>query len=669
MEWSFVIAPAMVAVAIFVIPGLLVAVAAGQKGFEALGVAPAVSVAIVALSAMVAPKLGISWAIWVPFAAAAVIATLVLGVVKTAGLMVGKTGNPQPVNAQQWLTRDQIWYWGAFILGAVLLVRSITNSIGFAGWVSQTYDVNFHLNAIRYIADTGNASSFDLTSMTAGDGHTIFYPAAWHGIASLTFMVTGEDIRYIANMMTLVIGAFVWPLSVLYMLRQMFKLSMPAVLSAGVVTAAYVGFPLLLVDFGVLYPNSLGISIMPIGFGLVVQLFRLGQTQRVGVAPAIFLGVFSALGIALAHPNSIMSLLVMLVPVFVMRGVLQLRAGIRGTLKPHLAALHVLGVAVILWLIWFLWGVVRPPADAGGWEPETYQAGAVGEVVLNNALGFASLWVISLLVFVGMFAIFQQKRQYVWLIAVWAYTAYFYVAIRSMDWADGRDWVTGVWYNDPYRVAAIVPLASIPLAVMGLDYLSRRVLEQGILQRSGKPAIALTLVAVSFAGILTWGTQGNKEYNEFVTRTFWRYQPDINSPLLTPDEYNVLFAIDKYVPEDATIIVNPWTGAGLAYAFSGRKVTGYHTAYSKTPEAEILTNDLEHFRTNPQVCELMSEQNAYYAIYFGEQEINAWTGGHSQDYESLNYLADPQVYEGGGVAEILYRSGGATLYRITACDP
>ena len=76
MSWMTVIAPFIVGIIVVFVPGLLLAVALKMRGFDAFGIAPALSVAMVSISAMVAPMVGVDWALWVPFVFALLIAAL-----------------------------------------------------------------------------------------------------------------------------------------------------------------------------------------------------------------------------------------------------------------------------------------------------------------------------------------------------------------------------------------------------------------------------------------------------------------------------------------------------------------------------------------------------------------------------------------------------------------
>lgn len=678
MEWSLTLVPSLVALLLFFVPGFLIAVAARQKGFDALAVSPALSVAAIAVSAILAPLIGVAWTVWVPLIFAALLAAVLAGIFAVVGRrrsqiaresdQVSSRRVPDLVSPRWW-SAEQGWAYAGFGIGVLLLLRNITNSIGNPNWVSQTYDAVFHLNAIRYIADTGNASSLAIGSMTSGGETPMFYPAAWHGVASLVFELSGASVPVVANTMSVVVGAVIWPLSILYFVRQALRVSRPTLLVAGAIAAAYVSFPLLLVFFGILYPNSLGISLLPVGLGLMVQVLGLAEVRRLTLGQGLTLGVMVALAIALAHPNMVMTLLVMTVPLLLFCAIRQVARGVRGTSSVVAVVVQVLLTAGALWLIWFLWGVVRPDRDAGGWEPTAPDTTGIAEALLNNSLGMGNLWEISLVALVGAFAVFHVRRNLVWVVALWAYTAYFYIAGRSMTWDDGRDWVTGVWYHDPFRIAALLPVAAVPLAVVGADYVITRLtpLVESVVR--SRATVSLALVSALALVPLVWFTQTNVRLQNFIERSFWTYAPDIESPLLTPDEYNVLNAIDQYVPEDATIITNPWTGASLAYAFSGREVTGYHTVYTEDSDTSVLIDDLKEATTNPEVCQVFNRHKAYYAIYFGEVEINqSITGSHADEYGSLEYLADPDVIDGGGVAEVIYRSEGATLYHITACS-
>ena len=73
---------------------------------------------------------------------------------------------------------------------AFLISRRLVAAFGRPESFSQTFDNVFHLNAVRYIQETGSRSSYTVSSMTGGG----FYPSAWHDLVALLANLTGASI-------------------------------------------------------------------------------------------------------------------------------------------------------------------------------------------------------------------------------------------------------------------------------------------------------------------------------------------------------------------------------------------------------------------------------------------------------------------------------------------
>ena len=56
------------------------------------------------------------------------------------------------------------------------------------------------------MADTGDASSLTIANMTSGGEAPTFYPAVWHGIATVIYQVTGISVPATANLMSVLVG-------------------------------------------------------------------------------------------------------------------------------------------------------------------------------------------------------------------------------------------------------------------------------------------------------------------------------------------------------------------------------------------------------------------------------------------------------------------------------
>lgn len=703
MEWLSLVPALAVCLILMIVPGLLVTLAVRMRGFDAVALAPAVSIGLIAVSAVLSPMVGIEWAIWVPFAAG-LVTGVVFGLIAWGARTLGVADYPvrdknrtkasrraqkgrEPWNdpsdstvsagssrwtgpsrlggdlvPARWFSRGQLAYWISFVIAALAMLRTMKNSLGGPDRFSQTFDNNFHLNVIRYIAEQHNGSSLFVSNMTAGGTDATFYPAAWHDVVSLVFMTASQgSIPAATNAMIIVVAVVVWPLSVLYLMRSMMRFNLPSVVAAGAILSGFAAFPVLLIFFGVLYPNFLGLALIPAGLGLLINMLRVSAIRRVNTVQALLLGIVVALGIAFAHPNAVMSLLIMTVPILVVRGAVQIwRAATRRT-SLGIAAVQLVLVVLLLWVIWYLWGLVRPEPGAATWGPATSDTQAFGEALLNSPLSLTQAqWVLSVLAMLGILAVLYTRRN-VWLALVYGVLVYYYICVRWLQWDQDRMWATGVWYNDPYRLAALLPVAAVPLAIVGVHWITQALLTSSVLERwkDRGPQVLGAVSAITV--ILALGlTQFSRPLTDMVNSSYWSYFASEDAQLVDKDELNVIEHLDDYVPKDDTIIVNPWTGGALAYALADREVTATHTLYTPTKNAELFDSSLNKAGEDPKVCQAVKQDNAKYVLDFGTEEVNQ--GDHSAAFQGLQDL------ENSGVATPVYQAGEAKLLKITACD-
>ena len=686
--WASLTIPLIVGALILLIPGLIVAVALRQRGVEALGLAAPISVGIFGVSAIVASKAGIRFSLLVPLGFAVIVAAILYALCwfleRRGWLDAPASAHPvdsgqtadggtseKPLNRviRGWFSREMLICYAGVLIGFVLLYWSIARAIGRPEYISQTYDANFHLNAIRYIADTGDASSLTIASMTSGGEPPAFYPAAWHGVATVIYQATGVSVPATANLVSVLVGAVIWPLSLMYLVRSTVRVSAPALLSVGIIAASYTAFPMLLINFGVLYPNSLGISALPVGLGLFAQLLRTVQVRRIETVPSLCAGFFVALGIALANPNVVMGMLAFALPIVLVRIVLQVRAVWRGELKPLIFAVQLVLLALFPVILNFLWGVVRPPKAAGGWEPATRDSTAIGEALFNGQIYNGLLWTVSVLALIGAYYLISRRSVGIWLVLSWVYAMYFYVASRWMTWDEGRDWVLGIWYHDPFRLAANVPALAAPVAVMGVHaaYLwlraAVRLVGERITPVGERHAIISPLLAIVLLVPLGLNTQTDPNMQRYIEVTQQMYLPKDHALLISIDERDVINHLHEYVPAGDTVVVQPWTGGSLAYALTGYKVTATHPQYTATSNAQEIYQHLNEATPDSAVCSAIRSEKAYYYLDFKGTEINEHIrGDHRAQYPGLQDLKDKNV------AEPVYSKGDATLYRITACN-
>lgn len=654
-----------------VVPGALIASAARMRAFDVVAVAPALSVACVGLSAMLGGAVGVPWGWWLPLGLGALIALILvfvpLGRSRRRGQHVRRGGD--------WVA------WGGLVLGAALGAIQMVAAIGNMSSFSNTFDNTFHLNAVRFIIDNGNASPLFVGSMNAGDGPSFYYPSAWHAIAAVLVQVTGVSVPVATNVLSIVVVCMVWPLSLILLARALSS-NRFSWLFAGVLSSAFAVFPLLLLRHGVLYPNILGIAILPAALGLIVWALRgtplTGATRSQGMV----LGALAAGGTALGHPNAVLSLIVLAAPAVLARVIWLVARLVRWNRQPHPAGaatpatrtgtvVEAVIFLVLLAAIPFLWGAMRFDTV----EPYRLIQVPVGEAILRT-LGMAPLRytisTFSVIAIVASMLVLLIRRKHLWLILSYAVLAFLYVAGVSMPW-EARDAITGLWYNDMYRITALFPVIGIPLIATAAGELcsllsgslARRAsrdapsdVEARDIRRLTRRVVSPAAACVVVVGLLVpaFAATSMKEGERDAA---WAFNTYDDSQIVTPDELAVMQHVTDVVPEGDTVMVNPWTGAAMTYGLTGRKTSSYHLLETQTAPMAYLAKNLDFAYEDPLVCQYVRENDAYYVLDFGVTE--ALGESHRDEYGGLLGL------EESGVAQTVYSAGDAKLLRIVAC--
>ncbi|MDD0858805.1 hypothetical protein NHF46_15765 [Arthrobacter alpinus] len=275
---------------------------------------------------------------------------------------------------------------GGLGFGAIILGWRMTRIFITPENISQTYDNVFHLNAVRFILDTGNGSSLRLATLDPS-GPGSFYPAVWHDLVSLVVQLSGSSIPVGLNAVNLVLGAVVWTISVMYLATRVLG-SRPAVyLVTGSLAGAFSAFPYLLLGFGVLYPNFLAITLLPVAVALLTDVLRVSTVSHPGWLRGGILLLVILPGVTLSHPNIAMAFAVFAIPIIAIWLYKQVRACLNHDLAIRWLAASLVATAGYLLALQFAWEKFRPSKEASSWAPRQTIAQALGEGLANAPLG------------------------------------------------------------------------------------------------------------------------------------------------------------------------------------------------------------------------------------------------------------------------------------------
>ena len=641
--------PATVLVLVYAALGGTLARLIGLRGLWVVAAAPVFATTVIGGASVIAGWLGIGWSVLPGLAVAAIIAVGIVLVRRFSGRPVSWRRPSARWPGVGW------WTFGAAAAAAVVLTVQVCLVLGQPGAISQTFDNVFHLNAIRYILDFSAASPLELGQMTSPNGGLPFYPSVWHATASIVVQLSGASIPVAVNALTLVIAALIWPIGALLLVRVLVGASRIAMVSAAIVSVSIPTFPLLPMDYGVLYPFQLSLAMLPFVLAATASVLGIGSdTQRLHRGWWAFVLIGALPGLALAHPGGFVAWLALSVPMVALFAWRTWRA--RSVVRDRVW----LGVGLLAYVVigLVLLKVLRPPEAARLWPVPFPKLQAVSEGLQLSMYYGVSAVAVALAVIIGLvWAIRERTATAIVMAESWLIGLGLFIVVTSFGgplW-DLRDALTGSWYNNWQRLASVFAIALLPLAAFGLtrtvEWVERR-------WRAARPEATRARIVVGIAaaaiGFLVFPLPAVPRAIVYAQNMF---HLDADSGLLSSDEMALLERLNETVPEGVVIAGNPYTGAGLAYAIGGREVLMPHMLVDVSDDMELINDGLENALTDAEVCDAVDALDVGYVLDFGTREVHP-------DTHPLPGLDD---LEDSGVVELADSEGDARLYRITAC--
>lgn len=634
----------LVALIVLFAAGMPAARATGLRGLGQWAFAPVASTAMVVLLAIVYPLARIPWNGLT--AAVGLIALVVLCLLAARLLRVP---------AARTTVRDGRGLLALGLAGGVAGgAARVVAYIGDPESVSQSNDAPFHLGAVRAILEQGTATPFGLGGLVDPEAPGAFYPGAWHAVTSLVAAYSGADIPVATNVMTVVVAAVVWPLGAAWLAHAATGRRLAAA-AAAALSPALIAFPLLLVQYGILYSYLLAVALVPAALAALIVLSARSDDARPGrIVARSVAAAMGLLALATAQPSVILAwaLLTLLYSAGRFRSSwpgLSRRERIAGTAGVILAAG---GLAVLWWRMSLLvtadyWGAVRTPAQAAL------------DLASGGYAGTPTAWAVSALALIGA-AVSVRRRSTAWLTVAWLALALLYGVAASLDTQLLRLPLVGAWYGDTYRLAALLPLLTVPLAAVGvvaLVDLSARLLPSARTATRALPwAAVLLILALGATAVALQPVVQRHHVANGVTETQSRFVSDA-STWLSPDERTLLERLAQTVATGERIIGNPGTGAAFGYALSGADVYPAKWQVPLAPAYGVLAQGLRDASSEPAVCDAVAALDVAYVLDFG-------AGDRGTGRVRMPGLTG---FAGQSGFELVDSEGSASLWRVTAC--
>lgn len=674
LSWPEALPPYALVALLVILPGTLLSVALGLRGLARWASVVPLSVAGFSVSAVIFGFAGVPWnplTASAAFVVAAVILWLVLW--PSRRRRTGPWAGTVPLRER--ITTSRVAVVCGAVLGIGIVVQRLHLIMQRPDAISQTYDANFHYNAVRYIEDTGSASSMTLGGLGVTDPS--FYPAAWHDTVAFVAQAADLPVALTANAMTMIVCGMVWVLGSLYLTTRLLG-SRPAVaVATGLMASSFPAFPYLLSFYGNLYPNTLSIAMLPLWLGLLADALGLSREPYLRSKLALWLTLLAVTGaMGLAHPSTVVVGLALL---WIMLVTAWWRT-VRRTRPWWIKVLGAVGLVAMPAVLQQIWFAARASQTASSWRPHVTEAQALGEALATVHPDAPHLpWVLVLVVLVGAGSLLRHASR--WVVGAWLFLVWLYVLVAaSRDYSFRYDW-TGVWYNDSHRILALIPVVAVPLATAGavaiLHWIVshvRQTLARAARSRRASPAVRDTAARIRpvvrsrcaavvggvLAVVVGWLLIQTQPMTDIVEYGKTEYASGVDYQLLTPEELQLLHELPEYVPPGATVYGNPLTGTSQAYAVADVDVLIPHNGLIADEDVSTIVHHLDELTTDPAVCPALRRHHVQYVLDFGTQQVNPFAYFDTSGYSELT----PE----NGFELIAQTGPEAKLYKITGCD-
>ena len=717
--WASALAPALVAAVLLVVPGLIVNLGLGARGFDALGLAPLTSLGVLAIATLLVPVVVGRWSL-AAVAASLVLLTLVAVLGRVAiTLWTGGGGRGRPAlsihtawrlvldrwpastrsMSQRWMPRRRtIWWLASAGLAAALVAANFAFGVRDPDLPSQTIDAGFHYNAVLAVLHSGLPDGRQVGA-ASGAALTGWYPPLWHDLTALTSAVTGVNVAIGANAVGWAIGGVVWPLSMVWLCSRILPHArLITTLALGLACGAITLFPYIMLSYGVLWPNVLSLAAMPAAIALTLMVLHLmprspqaqedissagmtadGATLDELEAEAVHhgaalgpglswwtvlsVGFLGSVGMFFAHPGALFALGIWAVVGAVMlSGELIVRSRERG--PRHLR--HSL-----LWLLlgWStalgLWAAMNlvPPLNAVrdfNWPELMTMNQAMGQALTLSTVITPASWALGVATLWGFYRLLKVPRLR-WLLVSHVALVFLYMLCAGASGWLSRE-LTGFWYNDAQRLAALIPMTAVPLAALGItsgaDALGRVVgrVSSDVFGRVLSPRRALGFAAlgmlVVFCVIPHQGIgQGAVVLQDRYSNVNYAHH------MVTADEQRLYEKLATQIPAGETVLGSPFAGVQFSAIWSGHGVVIPHTSSNPTQDVALLSQRFRSFTTDPQVCAAVKRLKV--GVVVDDADRIFVTDERQSSYSGVVNLSDVSGLTpiGSGATVVIYRVG------------
>lgn len=644
-------------VALLLVPGLLVGFALGLRGWTLAGTAPLTTYALVAATGTVCALTGIGWSPVTLLIATGLVTGLAAGATALSRRRAPRAADtsrtpvlPSSTRAShdaQDASRDAnvaeptrvaepAWWPGwrgaavvaATVMGAAIGAWALVDASGGLADPPQDWDSQFHANAVRQIADTGDADPAALAAVNRyeqPDG--FYYPNGYHLLTAVAYRLSGHDMTLTFNASIVLLGPML-TVGLVALLRQ-FRVRPALAAATALLSSAASAIPYDLILRGPLVNYATGVVLVP---SFLVMLYRTLSDRSWATAT---LTAASAAALLVIHPGSAFVALVFAAAMIAERWLLD-RSRIPRDLLLLAGTFVVTAVLAVPAVLGSLNSVVDAPVYV--WPAYMAPSHAVGDLIGFSHLSMFPRWFLALPLLAGLTAL-RLLRPLWWLLAGSAVFAALFVLSASYV-HPLIPLLTRPWWNDTWRIVAVATIGAIVLAAHGVVVISDAVRRGSVRLAAalpgglggqgglGAPGVRLRrflraspLAPLVVVGAMAAGSDGFYMEQNAQRVLDAQYRP---GPGLSPLEREGVRRLAELAPHGTRVMNQDGDGSAWMFAFTGvRPVQGHIETGGRTPTQELLQQRFNQLDTDAQVRAAVDRLDVRY-VFIGRGYVRPW---------------------------------------------
>ena len=446
---------------LLIAPGAVVARVAQLTWPVAVAVGPALTYGVVALAIIPFGAVGIPWNGWTALAALAVVGIVV------AALQPLLTGYRDEEAEARGIDRRSALIVGAgILLGALLIMWAAYRGIVHWQSIPSTWDAVWHANTVRFILDTGQASSNHMGELRNVETHAqLYYPSVFHALTALFCQLTGAAPTTGYTVSAVAASVWLFPSSAAmltwFLLRPHTPHAAGVAATAAALSASFTSVPY--VEFGTAaMPNLAAYGVAIPAFVLTVSTLR--HRDRIPLAVLALVGVFSV------HLTGGFVIILFTLAWWLLQAY---RHPVRGRLADLLTLAAATAPAALILAPQFLGVAGEAEIIAGHAFPsfKSVKQGVIDALLLHtrHLNDFPTQYGLVALSAIGMAILLYNKIWWppaLWLLLTVA-TIYSGAPFRN-PLGTAIEQFSQFFYNDPRRLSAVVTMLVTPMAAVAV---------------------------------------------------------------------------------------------------------------------------------------------------------------------------------------------------------